>query len=299
MDRDASWRDRLTGVVPTEIGEMRVLLVGCGSVGSFVAAELVRAGIKKLTLVDPDIVEWHNLTRTVYGHGDVGIHKVDALRTHLLHIFNDLDVVTYSDAIENIDISLYLNTLGQADIVIVAVDDPKSQGYIDRYCYSLKKPVVVIGLYKGAKGGEIVIVYPPITPCYYCSTGGVRIVFSDIVDMDAVVRDRDYGTSRLTSEIALGVDIHFVSCAAVKVVLALLSMGQDGRLGRFLSLQQLEQGGNFIIFGMEPNYYLFPKCFGDTPGQHAFQSVWVKAERNPQCSVCGNPEVREKPRGVD
>jgi adenylyltransferase/sulfurtransferase len=47
------------------LGRARVLLVGCGALGTHLAEQLVRAGIGFLRLVDRDIVEWSNLQRQV------------------------------------------------------------------------------------------------------------------------------------------------------------------------------------------------------------------------------------------
>jgi adenylyltransferase/sulfurtransferase len=43
----------------------RVLLVGCGALGSVIAEQLVRAGVGFLRIVDRDVVEWTNLQRQV------------------------------------------------------------------------------------------------------------------------------------------------------------------------------------------------------------------------------------------
>ena len=43
----------------------RVLLVGCGALGSVIADYLVRAGVGELRVADRDIVEWTNLQRQV------------------------------------------------------------------------------------------------------------------------------------------------------------------------------------------------------------------------------------------
>ena len=43
--------------------DTRVAVVGCGSLGSFQAGALLRAGVRRLVLVDRDYVELNNLQR--------------------------------------------------------------------------------------------------------------------------------------------------------------------------------------------------------------------------------------------
>src|ERR1041384_3769634 len=47
------------------LGASRVLLVGCGALGTVVAEQLVRAGVGMLRVVDRDVVELSNLGRQV------------------------------------------------------------------------------------------------------------------------------------------------------------------------------------------------------------------------------------------
>src|SRR3954454_15106286 len=48
-----------------KLARARVLLVGCGALGSVIADQLVRAGVGHLRIVDRDIVELTNLQRQV------------------------------------------------------------------------------------------------------------------------------------------------------------------------------------------------------------------------------------------
>src|SRR4051794_17775545 len=49
----------------------RVLLIGCGALGTTLADQLVRAGVGHLTIVDRDIVELTNLQRqTLFDESD-------------------------------------------------------------------------------------------------------------------------------------------------------------------------------------------------------------------------------------
>lgn len=64
----------------------RIFIVGCGSVGSTLAAALVRCGCTKLTLMDFDKVEAKNLANQAFNHHDIGRPKVEALRDILVGI---------------------------------------------------------------------------------------------------------------------------------------------------------------------------------------------------------------------
>ena len=73
----------------------RILLVGCGSLGAMVAEELVVAGVRNLTLVDPDSFSAENLCRHVLGIDSLGRPKVEALKKHLKNKMSRLDISTY------------------------------------------------------------------------------------------------------------------------------------------------------------------------------------------------------------
>lgn len=290
-ERGIDWRKRLDGLIPSAISTQRVVIVGCGSVGSFVASELARAGVGRFILVDPDHVEWHNLTRTIYGYRDVGRLKVDALKDHLLGIFPDLDIDAHAIKVQDLGSAL-TQLLAQSELVISAVDDPQASGRINRHTFSAGTCALFLGLYKGAHGGEIIISLPGITPCLACTTGGRRNL-EDTTAFD-VTRTRNYGTGRLVEQVALGSDIHFVSAAGVRIALALLSANAPNNpLAQFL-IGALQQGKHYVIFGMTPEYFLFPQTHAKALGQYAFQSVWMGAESCSKCPVCGSEEFREQ-----
>ena len=52
--------------LPTgELGEARVLIVGCGALGTGLANNLARAGVGHLTIIDRDFIELNNLQRQI------------------------------------------------------------------------------------------------------------------------------------------------------------------------------------------------------------------------------------------
>jgi len=287
--RANSWRSRIDGLVPASISEKQIAIVGCGSVGSFIGDELARSGVMNFTLVDPDTVEWPNITRTVYGSGDIGIEKVEALARHLKSIFPDIRCSNYACELQDFGDQL-IETFERFDLVIAAVDDPKANGLLDRLCYALAIPTVFVGIYKGAKGGEVIAVSPPLTPCFGCATGGTRTALSDLVNYQDIQRNRDYGTNKLIAEIALGSDIHFVCNAAIKICLSIVA--EKGEALHNFIYSQIEQGIHYLMLGTEPSYYIFPSTHKDAIGQHAFQSLWLKTTRRNDCPRCGDPAYR-------
>lgn len=71
--RQADWFD------PAEHPDARVTLVGVGGIGSPTALALAKLGIPKLTLIDPDIVERHNLPNQMMPMYSDDVPKVDAV----------------------------------------------------------------------------------------------------------------------------------------------------------------------------------------------------------------------------
>jgi len=62
-----------------DLASKKVLLIGCGSLGGYVAHLLGRAGIGNLTFLDNDKLEWENVGRHVLGASKVGLSKANAL----------------------------------------------------------------------------------------------------------------------------------------------------------------------------------------------------------------------------
>ena len=65
--------------------------MGCGSVGSTVAENLARCGLRNFTLWDFDTVEPHNIANQMFRQKDIGKPKVEALKEILVEINPDLE----------------------------------------------------------------------------------------------------------------------------------------------------------------------------------------------------------------
>ena len=83
-------RHHILGVIgksgQKKLSQARVLIVGCGALGTHSAEYLARGGIGELRLVDRDFVDWSNLQRQIaFTEEDVrnGTPKAIALKKHL------------------------------------------------------------------------------------------------------------------------------------------------------------------------------------------------------------------------
>lgn len=68
----------------------KIHIVGCGSVGSTIAENLARCGVKNMVLWDFDKVEAHNIVNQMFRQQDIGKYKVEALRDILCDINPEL-----------------------------------------------------------------------------------------------------------------------------------------------------------------------------------------------------------------
>ncbi len=66
--------------------DVRIHIIGCGSVGSTLAENLARCGVTKMTLWDFDTVESHNIVNQMFRQQDIGKPKVEALKDILTDI---------------------------------------------------------------------------------------------------------------------------------------------------------------------------------------------------------------------
>lgn len=67
-------------------------IIGCGAVGSTIAEQLARLGIKKLYLYDFDNVTEHNITNQMFLHHHIGQSKLTALTEILKQINPEIEL---------------------------------------------------------------------------------------------------------------------------------------------------------------------------------------------------------------
>lgn len=83
---------------------MRIGIAGVGGIGSNVALNLVRSGIRNLKIVDFDRVEPSNLNRQFYFTDQVGNFKVDMLAINLARLNSKVQITCSNECITSSNI---------------------------------------------------------------------------------------------------------------------------------------------------------------------------------------------------
>jgi len=268
---------RSKGLLSDTLRNCNVLINGAGSVGSYIAEQLVRSGVGSITLIDPDTIEYANLSRTNFVASDVGSLKIDALARRLLSISPSLETIGVPHNLHHLSGEQLEDLFTKADLVICAVDDRRAQLLINHWAYHYKRPSIFIGIFAGAKSGEVCWVEPPL-PCYQCATQ-----FRQLLAPDAI-GETDYGTGQLVAEVALGIDIQAVTTIGIRLALSALVRQQESSLSSYVNNLGLKQ---YIVLAVDPNDQHISSYFPDIPGQYGHKSLCMQPEKDDECNVCG------------
>lgn len=148
-----------------KIRKARVLVVGCGALGTHIANLLSRAGIGFLRIVDRDIVELSNLQRQVmFNEDDVQDHlpKSKAALRHIRKVNSEVEVEALVKDVNPRSIGPLIENI---DIVLDATDNFEVRYLINDLCVKNKIPWIYGGVI-GASGATMTFV--PKGPCLCC-----------------------------------------------------------------------------------------------------------------------------------
>ncbi len=146
--------------------ESRVLLIGCGALGTVIAEILARAGVGHLTLVDRDYIDESNLQRqSLYTEEDCrsGLPKAAAAAAHLAEINSGITLVPEILDVNSITMASLMP--GQ-DLMLDGTDNFETRFLINDASLKWNVPWIY-GACVGAHGMCVAFV-PGATPCFRC-----------------------------------------------------------------------------------------------------------------------------------
>lgn len=102
-----------------EIQSKSVIIAGCGGIGSNCAFQMARMHLTGIHLFDDDVVERANMSGQLFGYGDIGRMKVDAVAGMLLNYTPTTSVYAHS--------SRFDNSSDSSDIMICGFDNMEAR----------------------------------------------------------------------------------------------------------------------------------------------------------------------------
>jgi molybdopterin-synthase adenylyltransferase len=144
----------------------RVLIIGCGALGSAQAESLARAGVGNLRIADRDFIEFSNLQRqTMFTESDAAdrLPKAVACANHLREINSDVEI----DAqVADVNHSNIEQLISGCDVVLDGTDNFATRYLVNDACVKRK----VNWIYGAAVGsyGVTMTIRPDETPCLRC-----------------------------------------------------------------------------------------------------------------------------------
>ena len=151
----------------TGLIKKRVLLIGAGSLGSYIAFELAKNGAQKIKIYDGDDLEEENILRWAYGGIGKGSKKVTTIQLLLNLLHPEMRVEGVS---KNIDALTLADEVTGNDMIIVTIGSSDEQL---KFNAALKKikcriPVLYVWLEEGGVYSHILLVNYQKKGCFEC-----------------------------------------------------------------------------------------------------------------------------------
>ena len=174
----------------------KVLVIGCGGLGSPALLYLAAAGVGNIGIIDFDVVDDSNLHRQVlFGVDDIGKPKVEAAKRRLQSLNPHINIELYNTQLTSQNA---LDIIKNYDVVADGTDNFPTRYLVNDACLLLDKPNVYASIFqfegqisvfnyvnaKGDRGPNYRDLYPTPPPpglVPNCAEGGVLGVLPGII----------------------------------------------------------------------------------------------------------------------
>ncbi len=240
------------GAIQRSLGDARVVVLGCGGLGTWVLGALAAAGVGEFVLIDADHVELSNLNRQIlYPVDAVGGPKVEAARAWVERFDPSIRVRTVARYVRSADDLAPL--LAGATVLVQAADQPAYDifRWVDEACLAAGVPFITSGQYPPLiKVGPTYI--PGVTACYECHERALRREFP------------------LYEELAVRRQARHVSATTLGPA--------SGLVGTMVALEVMHLLAGFRPLATEGRTLLLDMA--------TFETRWETIDRDPDCPRC-------------
>ncbi len=138
--------------------------IGAGGLGSPCSMYLTAAGIKKLTIIDNDVLDISNLQRQIlYNENQIGKDKAESAKMVLSNLNSEVQIHTYKEYLEEGSIKKYIKG---HDFIIDCSDNFQTKFLVNKIAIQYNLKCVIAGIKDFY--GQIITINPKKTACYQC-----------------------------------------------------------------------------------------------------------------------------------
>jgi molybdopterin-synthase adenylyltransferase len=142
----------------------KVLVVGAGAIGNEVLKNLALVGIGQVLVIDCDLIEDSNLTRSVlFRRADCGQSKAVTAAAAMRDLNPDVRVTAVRG---NVITDVGLGVFRDADVVIGCLDNREARLWVNRCCWKVNTPWIDGGIQEISGVAKVFV--PPDGACYEC-----------------------------------------------------------------------------------------------------------------------------------
>lgn len=216
---------RVDGFAVETMLTKKCLLLGCGSLGSVVAEELIKSGIGNLTIIDNDTLKTGNVCRHRLGLNYLGQNKAEAIKLELLRKNPFAKIQTL--ALDPLNIpNGFQREVENSDLIISCFGNDSTELFINQICRRAKKTALYCRSHLEGRLGEIFLAREGAeNACFSCAADYLgakecpiprppEILYDKLVKFDG-----DCGTAFIP---ASSVDLGIISLHCVRSALSFL-----------------------------------------------------------------------------
>ncbi|MBI4181173.1 MAG: ThiF family adenylyltransferase [Chloroflexi bacterium] len=153
-----------------KLSQSNVVLIGCGALGTIIATSLVRAGVGRISIIDRDFIEYHNLQRQViFDEEDIKnqLPKAIAAERHLKKVNSSVEI---RGIVADVNYTNVERLVCDADIILDGLDNFETRFLINDVALKYNIPWVYGGAISSL--GMMMTIIPHQTACFRCIMPG-------------------------------------------------------------------------------------------------------------------------------
>jgi molybdopterin/thiamine biosynthesis adenylyltransferase len=251
----------------SKIRNSTVFIAGAGAIGNDVAKNLAMLGIKRLVIVDYDVVELSNVSRMfLFGETDIGEPKAKVLARKIAEKYSFVETLAYIGSVEDVPLKIWL----ESDVIVCGLDNVASRVYLSSMARKYTIPMVDGGI--NGYQARVQVYIPPDYPCPLCHFPASK--FSDLIGLK---NPCDGQTGEEIKVPSLPTSTSFVSSIITQEALKIILGHND-----FMGQEQWSSSAGPSLQGI---------CIADLKFNK--YSI-IDLKRSPNCIVCGENGIAKE-----